>query len=325
MGWFDSTNAVLGIRGMEQQKKNDRWSKLMDIASLLQSTAGMGADLWKTVSGRKHDFALASTTQGYGVENREDQQIHDIALENLRLENDKGFIDFKNKNPGKSMEQLTAEYYMTPEGKAFQEDQETRRRAGEVFDHSLRMKEILANQGGGLSKDGWKTYDNAIARAISTYYEQDEMRNYVLRQGVTQDTIREFLNGFLDPAFTSSGDVQGLKRAFDLWLKNPDFPGDSGTGYGVATDTPTEPPGRADLITTAKNLIGKLAGVSLPPAEQDVVDDAANMLSRPPSAGGGVYDVQGLLSKLQTIYNTWQYRGRGNTTGQLRDDLRVVK
>lgn len=236
MGWFDSTSAILGVKGLEQQKKNDRWSKLMDIASLLQSTAGMGADLWKTVSGRKHDFALASVGQGYGVINREDEQAHDVTMENLRLENDKSFQQFKQDNPDKPADQLYAEWLMTEDGKAWQAEQERLRREGATFDFGLDMKKILANQGGGMSENGWTTYDNAKANAISTYYEQDEMGKYVLRQGVTQDTVREFLYGFLAPAFTSSSDVEGLRRAFDLWLNNPDFPGQDGGDGGTDKD-----------------------------------------------------------------------------------------
>ena len=295
MGWFDSTNAILGIRGMEQQKKNDRWSKLMDIASLLQSTAGMGADLWKTVSGRKHELGMAKDARDFtGGENALDRS-HDVSMENLRLENEKGFIDFKNKNPGKSMEQLTAEYYMTPEGKAFQEDQETRRRAGEVFDHSLRMKEILANQGGGLSENGWTTYDKAIANAISTYYEQDEMGKYVLRQGVTQDTVREFLNGFLAPAFTSSSDVDGLKRAFDLWLNNPDFPGQETGGEADK-----------DMSAQVQQILDAISKLMENNPQQRTPDVPQPALGAPSSETGGAAMGTGMLDQSNREYQLEQ-------------------
>lgn len=216
---FESTNAILGINEDQRAKKDSTWKKLMDIASL-------GSNLWGTVSGRK--FSREERIGGEQADLNKLSMSHLYNMEELgqRLENDKNFQIFKTQNPEKPANQLYAEFLQTPEGQAWQDDQARRDTEAGRQEHGWRMEEIRSGkQGVGMSDDAWKTYDNAIDRAIASYYEVDQSGRYVLRKGVTQDQIRDFLYGFLDPAFASENDIPGLRKAFDMWLTNPDFPG----------------------------------------------------------------------------------------------------
>lgn len=203
---FESTNAILGVKSLEEQKKSNRWSKWMDIANLLQNTAGMGADIWKTISGRKHDFDLASVGQGYTQSNMQlgldlDKQLADknAELAEAKANNDQG----RALELEREVARLQAERDKVQQGYAMAQisaEKSPNRSGSEWYDHLNTLKRNIIDEVvvafGMIGPDGAPTWNMAgqDTKAVADFIKKQYSKYPYLNDGD---------RAFLDEAFSA--------------------------------------------------------------------------------------------------------------------------
>lgn len=335
---FESTNAILGIKSLEQQKKRDRWQKLMDLAN-----AGVG--IWETVSGRKYGtgervageaFASAEAQKGRDFTAGESQKDRDQRIKEMYLSQDfekelqriqAEAADARAKGDNalamerdKQAAKLQADRDKVLHGYESENREDTQAHEIEMaglqglqdqLDRESRERIANLDRLGSLedkasAKQRFLTEWTQRAYELAVSHPAFLDANGVF-DPVKRESLRKFLYSQVDrlPAeYLSQEEINWAKSSFDGFVDAMNAPSSTTTVTPGQGGVPQA--SRAELLSAAKEAVTKLADLVLPPEIEREVDKAEFMLSRPPSAGGGVLDVRSLLSRLTTIYNTYR-------------------
>src|SRR3990167_5209921 len=124
---------VGGLGDFLYQKGRDKVNdKNTTIQQILQA-AGLAKDIWSKFQDRK--WGQEDLAPGSAMELADQRRL------DRELQGNKSWLDYQNANPGKPAEQLTAEFYQTPEGQAFLDDQAQRAEEAGESETARRIRE----------------------------------------------------------------------------------------------------------------------------------------------------------------------------------------
>jgi hypothetical protein len=307
MGWYDSTNAILGIKQEERAKKNDRWSKIMDLANA-------GVDIWSIISGRKYQTGERIGAQDFAASQSALDRLHqDTSREDTQAYN--------------TSERIAGQEYSTGERVAGQGFTTTQNELDRQLSRDLSAASLAAQMGDKAEKRmsflaEWtqRAYELAVSNP-----------SFLDVNGVFDPAKREALRKFLytqvdNLPILEADEIAWAKQSFDGFV---DGLGGSPSNTVVKDPAAVTPrPSNAELISAAKATVEKLRSMAIPAGAKAQVDSLEKELAlgdKPPSAGHGVTDIQAILTKLTTLYNMFKYNQTQGGSGQAQDDLRLTK
>lgn len=227
---------------LEEQKKQNFWNNLLNVAKT-------GTDIWGAIQESQKYNPDSAYMKAQELANKTWPQ------QNAQFSSDleRGLWDYKLKNPGKTAEQLTQEWWLTPEGQAAQQKGWTRDDAVRAAEHNNRMAEIAAAQGGkGLQTSTWEAYKQALGGAQDAFLMRDEMGQPAWKPGINKDAVRKYLYSFI--AMADAKDQEKLKNLFDAWIDFPTM--GSTTQQNPISTVPTPREAVSSIATKAQNLVG---------------------------------------------------------------------
>lgn len=316
MGWFDSTNAILGIAGEQRaqreetaSRKRENWQKLMDLANA-------GVDVWNIVSGRKYQTQERIMSEAFQSDEAAKARQHAAELSKKQFDW-KATFDAEqaalDRGWRENQNQLDRE---------LQDRIANLDRAAQTQNRQDARKQFLAD---------WT--QRAYQLALSNKSFLDETGNF---DPTKREAIRKFLYTQVDnlPAdYLSSEEIEWAKRSFDGFVDGlaatPLTGGGAGAGGNTSGYAPISGP---EALATAKDILMKLSSIALPPEVKNQLNqlELAVREYETPSKGEFVIKsaktIRDVLTKLTTLYNTYAYGKEGsNRPGALTGDLRVTR
>jgi len=250
MGWYDSTNAILGINEQIQNKKNSTWQKLMDIASL-------GANIWQVLSGRKYQTGEREAGEEFTLGRDVEARKHDETMARLNAELDEA-------RAGNNQERAIE---LQREIARLQEEQAKR-------DYPREMNLRTISAGGSApqrANDLFDVINNIKQQAQGTHWNivTDEAGNAVIEFIKSPEETMAYFDKLIAAAKLSSEDAETVRQALRAWMENPSAPG---------AGTPTAEKPSLDTNALVQQLLASLTPqiqsylASLQPAEKEAFD-----------------------------------------------------
>lgn len=336
MGWYDSTNAILGIKSAEQQRKNDRWQKLMDLANA-------GVDVWNIVSGRKYqtkeriagqEFQTGerlgsevftggqnALNRTYGTSERLGAEAHDIAMSSTTHGYAKEEFDWQAEfDANEAAKDRTWREGQNALDREMQKRIAELDRLSRVQDRADAKKQFLAD---------WTQRAYNLAISIPEFLDANGMLDPTKREA-----LRKFLYTQVEklpPEYLSEDEIAWAKASFDGFVNalgaSGSAAGGNGAGSGAGSGTTvTNDLSLSELISGVKDTISKLSELNLPtgirkelenleiqfiPIENPAAAMDESLLTDPSTLA------REILTKLTTLYNI--YRQVGKNTMSVRE------
>lgn len=307
MAAYDSTNAILGIKAAEQNKKNSRWQKLMDIASL-------GTNIWETLSGRKYQTGEREASEEFAGEQAGIGMEHDVAMAEEGQVHAKEQFDWRATfDADQAAQDRASRETQNALDRDLEKQLSAARIAAQMRDRSQERMSFLAT---------WTQRAYELAVSNPAFLDANGVFDPAKREG-----LRKFLYSQVDglPALNEE-EVAFAKKSFDGFV--------DGLGSAPTADITKDPaavtpaPAPKTIVDDALATVQKLRSMYLPPEIKQEVDALeAQIPTGPPSSGSGPQsrNVRAILTQLTTIYNTLSGNRSQNRTGQAEGDIRLIK
>lgn len=317
---------VTGLGDFAYQNRRDKVNDKNTTIDQILRAAGLAKDVWTTYQGHQwqQDALKAGSPEDLAYQRKLQQD----------LQNNKDWLSYQNANPNKPADQLYDEWLQTPEGQAFQADQEKRKNAALGLEHGYRMSEIGASQNVQDKKSQLKAQlsdylQNTLPMMHPDTVTADATGNPILNLDKRKDIVKYVLSWFKDASPTEQS---WLTQMLDENWSGNSVPAQTGQGaptgidigkitstIGELAQTITGPsPTRTNSASlnapnswaqAEKSLEGDLtvldSNPSLTPDEKQAVEYAFKQSSRPGELDNTTFDqiyrfVQALKQKYQT-------------------------